>query len=148
MKKIIEKTLLLSMTQAITMLASHTADATVHITPSEYCENATKVSYRDAFCQEDINYEILSGLSAKLFLAILAFLTCMLGVAKGYEYMQDVCEHMRITLNRAQTRARNNASFWHRENPQTERLTTVRVANDGYGSAASKTENAPTNTPC
>jgi hypothetical protein len=147
MKTIIEKTLLLSITQAITMLDSHTADAFIHIRPNNFCENATKVSYRDAFCQEDINYEILNGRSAELFLAILAFLTCMLGVTKGYEYMQAECEHMRITLNRAQTRARNNASFWHRENPQTERLTAVRVADDGYGTQASETENVPADTP-
>ena len=72
MKNNIKNTFLLGATSVLAFLSSQVAEATVHLPTYAdlYCQNATEVSERDAFCNTSINHEIVFGRMAECAVVI------------------------------------------------------------------------------
>ncbi len=137
MRNTIEKKLVFGLVQAMILLSSQMVDATVHIHPNLYCENATKVSYKDAFCQDEINYQLNSLILSNFVLVAVVIALAGIGVAKGCEHMRDQCSKTPFPSQGNLAQRDSRWLFWRRENPQDVRLP---VANDGYGTIADTVE--------
>ena len=123
------------MAQAMILLTSHTTEATAHIAPSGYCDNATKVSYHDAHCQENVSLELLNCALFAGLMETIGISFCIYAAVKGCTMIKDINCETRSEKN-PDSRVSANLNFFNSANNRKELLESNQNDVTTYGSTA------------
>ena len=140
MKNKIEKTFLIGTAQAIVMLASHTVDATVHVMPSKFCDNATNVSYHDALCQADIHSELFQCRDTAYVSTMIACVACLVTWFVGMHCLTKKMGQAFFDQELVGSASRVRFSLWNGDS-QAQPLNPTPGNIDGYGAGDEHTIN-------